>query len=210
MATTFTRTNVQYSAKPEQLAVKMLLDKSGLSGFSIPNEARLHSLTELAGIARMELNNKESLGPHASMVNAHYDDFGRTLEDLGDKNYRYDWQNQEVVQELGKLMNDASQSVEGQTSQPTLIDRVKQVMKLAEEKKLELTMNDTFALGVALNVCAGDKDDRDKWWDRKKLTPEQILEKRKIKDEDIVKLKGYWDEIKRIPAVVEHGSITKE
>lgn len=79
MTSTFTRTSVQYSVKPEQMAVKAVLNKSNFIGTVVTNDDRLRSLTDLAGIARIELNNQEQLGKHANMVDAHYDDFGGGL-----------------------------------------------------------------------------------------------------------------------------------
>lgn len=133
---------------------------------------------------------------------------GGDLEDLGNREYRYKWQNIEAVRELAKLMAETEKS-DRQTPQLTLIERVKQVMKLAKEKELRLTQHDTFALGVAINVCAGDENDRHKWQDREGLEPEQILKRRKIKDEDIIGLRSYWDELNS-QTTPEHGKIAKE
>ena len=197
MAYTFTRTAVRYSTDSESNTINLLLNRIGAT--NIVDKASFFS--EIAGIARLELDVKKKLGESSDSIDTHY----RDAEDLIRNNLYIEANGDRVTGYLADLMERISTDLSETVPQNWLNETYQY---LAEEKKLPLTKEQCFGLGLATFFLAGPADYRHSWSQREKEDPAKLIADRGLSPKIINSIKNAWDEIS--PPLAPEGQITPQ
>jgi hypothetical protein len=195
MAYTFTRTAVRYSTDSESSTISLLLNRIGAT--NIVDKANFFS--EIAGIARLELDVKKKLGESSDSIDTHY----RDAEDLIRNNLHIEANGDRVTGYLADLMERISTDLSETVPQNWLNETYQY---LAEEKKLPLTKEQCFGLGLATFFLAGPSEYRQNWYDRKGEEPLTLIANRDLGQEKLDSIKQAWDEIHQ-PAAPEGQAV---
>lgn len=196
---TFTRASVRYSTNSEIGTTHLLLNNFGVPEKLTNSGNFIAGITELAGIGRMQLNNTENMPEHAYMVNAHYNDAADLLDGIGvsrallSRNIAWG-----VVHALADAIPATAEERPVEETVQTLMQKLRE-REIKVGTKDDLSPETVFALGVAVHLVGGDREDRDKWWDREKVDKRDLLQRRGFHPKDIPTLRSFHDEIIRPP-----------
>lgn len=193
---TYTFTGVRYSTDPEIEMVRNLLVLCGASDIS----DHASTFAEIAGAARLTIENKETLGEHAKIITLQYDDVTRLIDDLGERYLQPDGEN--ITRCLAGLMetisNNPNNDVRGWIADTKTV--------LLDQRKLPLTPEECFGLGLAIFLFAGSKEYRHGWRNRESATWQSLLDDRELTKESFAKLRDYWDEIHYPTTILEDNA----
>lgn len=184
MTYTFTHTTVRYSTNSEANTISLLLNKIGATNLADNGQF----FAETAGIARFELDEKRTLKEHASLINAHYLD----AENLVRNNLQVEIEGNRVTGYLADLMERISIDT-NETNPKQWFEEV--WLFLVDEKKLPLTKEQCFGLGLATFFLAGPPEYRRNWSQRESLSPTTLMAESKLTPEVVNSIKKVWDEI---------------
>lgn len=193
MAYTSTRTAARYSTDPEVETIELLLNRLGAT--DLADKALFFS--EMAGIARFELDEKINQGGHTYSINAHYQD----ADDLIEDSLQVRSEGRRTTGYLADLIERISTDIKGFSPG----EWISEVNRWAKKTGIQLAPKECFGLGLATFFLAGPPDYRRRWRQGESVPPIRLMADRGLTKEVFASIKTAWDEIR--PPLAPEGQM---